>query len=1073
MPEARPRNETQQSTVSGVTATTSSSNALTCPQGSAADLGALWELQMARYATNGNLSDIATNPSPAGESLEPGHIASGSPTTPPGPADWKAARLAKFRRLSNKDKSPPTPPAPQQDTTDASTADAPAPKATDWKQQRLERLRARGGSKKAEDSEQKPAEDAEGGTGKDEAPETKVPIPEAPKDDAAEAPEPVATDWKQQRLERLRARSQSKGTGEQKQQQEGDRRPEEASAPAGPDAPTAAPAPATEAEGGGPAAAEGESAEEEKHEDAVDEAVLRAPSEAGKPRGAAPPGAGADLKRYGTGTGSLSVWTETEDSADSLHMVEGAGNASAAEWKQQRLERLRSLNQAMQNKDKDVEQQQHATPEAAADASAGGALKQASSKWSEEGRGAAEAPEAPTAATEPALAKPTDAPAADPTAVPDRKQERLRAGSQASTEQQGTPEAPEVSPAQGPEGQRHPSTERAATPSLPVIVPQPDASAATGGARAAEPGDMATLTIEAVRAEDIPAGDITGTSDAYAVFLVPGFAPKRTPVMKKTLNPVWMHDMQFDLARADFAPDGELVCQVWVYDEDFINDDFLCSTVLRITPDLRRRARFKDVDMRLDLASGQGAAAGVLVLRVGTRDGTRETSSPHPRPSPRLSLVLKKPHRAGDDEGRAPPPGFPSPPVSMSVHVDAVAIPTQGGEKDRAAPVGDGRARGEPAAPVDWKEERRLRVRAASEAKRNSVSNTPDVSAGLPLPVAGDDDLGPRQETAPVVSNDSINSIRPGDGAGVARVESGGSEMKPPHLPLPGIPVVMSRNNSREENTLAPSPDVPLATPQPPTLVVEHTPPTAPQATPSPVAPPGTMRVPGTAAPAKLPPKITEAPQQPPAPAPAAAPPQDGGNPFHLLRTIDPSTMRAAPALASHGAATPREEIMALQEKALALPLHSELLIVPADDALLRRAERELSVRHRKEQQKVHDLEMARIAAEKDKYAARAQAAAAERRAMERVIQQDLRGQNNAIRDEIARLAREINDVDTQILSVRDTTVRSCATEVTHGLDAFTTHLTECEERADAMTAHLLSLLAAPPLSATLRMPAA
>jgi len=93
------------------------------------------------------------------------------------------------------------------------------------------------------------------------------------------------------------------------------------------------------------------------------------------------------------------------------------------------------------------------------------------------------------------------------------------------------------------------------------------------------PFDEGTLTVRAIKATNLKAGDSNGFSDPFFVVGLFGNhhfkALGRSKTIKKTLNPVWNEDIVIDLTARKIHRTEGLAIQVW--DEDLIGKDFLGS----------------------------------------------------------------------------------------------------------------------------------------------------------------------------------------------------------------------------------------------------------------------------------------------------------------------------------------------------------------------------------------------------------------------------------------------------------------------------------------------------------------
>jgi Ca2+-dependent lipid-binding protein len=81
----------------------------------------------------------------------------------------------------------------------------------------------------------------------------------------------------------------------------------------------------------------------------------------------------------------------------------------------------------------------------------------------------------------------------------------------------------------------------------------------------------ALLTVNVIEASNVPAMDLSGTSDPYCKITCEG-REVSTSIIMKTLNPVWNETLAFEVSN----PKSELKIEVWDYDYAS-SDDFIAS----------------------------------------------------------------------------------------------------------------------------------------------------------------------------------------------------------------------------------------------------------------------------------------------------------------------------------------------------------------------------------------------------------------------------------------------------------------------------------------------------------------
>eukprot|EP01088_Endostelium_zonatum_P010922 TRINITY_DN2461_c0_g1_i2.p1 TRINITY_DN2461_c0_g1~~TRINITY_DN2461_c0_g1_i2.p1 ORF type:complete len:334 (-),score=87.77 TRINITY_DN2461_c0_g1_i2:135-1088(-) len=159
---------------------------------------------------------------------------------------------------------------------------------------------------------------------------------------------------------------------------------------------------------------------------------------------------------------------------------------------------------------------------------------------------------------------------------------------------------------------------------------------------------MGRLTVKVLRAIDLAAKDLSGTSDPYVTIEI-GNQKHKTSTIKKNLNPTWNQTFVFHV-----APTDTVRIQVWDWDR-FGKDDVIGVTSTSIS-DLARGVE-KTVWLSLSLTTkGKSIQKGKVEVSFTAEDWG---SAPNSQP-PQSQGYNMPPQQGG--YGQPPPQGYGAPP---------------------------------------------------------------------------------------------------------------------------------------------------------------------------------------------------------------------------------------------------------------------------------------------------------------------------------------------------------------------------------------------------------------------------
>ncbi|VVT56770.1 uncharacterized protein SAPINGB_P005257 [Magnusiomyces paraingens] len=119
--------------------------------------------------------------------------------------------------------------------------------------------------------------------------------------------------------------------------------------------------------------------------------------------------------------------------------------------------------------------------------------------------------------------------------------------------------------------------------------------------------NMGSLSLDIIKADNVPVADRSGTSDPYAVVLLNGEKVYKTEKVKKTLNPVWNENCQVDIMSRTAA---EFIIEV--YDWDMASDDDFLG---KVKVDLAQLEPLKKINITIPLQGESGTISLGLLFR--------------------------------------------------------------------------------------------------------------------------------------------------------------------------------------------------------------------------------------------------------------------------------------------------------------------------------------------------------------------------------------------------------------------------------------------------------------------------